>query len=131
MDVLALRTAVETTLVDLLGVYTMPNGQKTPAIAVRSDGEKLPSHWRVEGLECVLHREPVPQPLRQYKGQVAFNVWMADLVAWSSSVDLPLVTERLLANWPGCKFSDTTVVKNTGPLAGRRVVLPENTTAAV
>lgn len=124
---LALRTAVETTLVDLLGVYTLPNGQRVPAIAVRADGEKLPAGWMVSGLECILHWQPIPKPLRQYGGQVAFNLWMADLVAWSSAVDLSAATTRLLSQWPGSSFSELSVGRNAGPLSGRRVVLPENT----
>lgn len=127
MDVLALRTAVETTLVDLLGVYALPNGQSCPAIAVRADGEKLPAGWRVTGMECVLHWQPIPQPLRQYGGQVAFNVWVADLVAWSAAVDLPVATARLLSQWPGSRYSELSFGRNAGPLSGRRVVLPENT----
>ena len=42
MDVLTLRTELETVLVNYLGDYTLANGAKTPAISVRAAGESLP-----------------------------------------------------------------------------------------
>jgi hypothetical protein len=48
---------------DLIGSYTLPNGQKIPAIYVVGQ-KSVPSEWKVEGLEVTIRQYPelLPTP---------------------------------------------------------------------
>ncbi|MBD3883849.1 hypothetical protein IFO70_18980 [Phormidium tenue FACHB-886] len=62
IDVLELRNALETALVDELGTYTFPTGATTPAIAVdMGNGQYPPAGVKPEGLECVIVVSPKVQ----------------------------------------------------------------------
>jgi hypothetical protein len=121
MNVLSLRTALETTLVDVLGTYTLANGVTTPAIAVRAAGESLPAGTTVTGLECVILREPELVPVRQYQKEHAFSRWTVYLVDWDGEASLQTVAGRLIWAYPGSNAVSITVPRGVGPRSQMRV----------
>jgi hypothetical protein len=121
MNVLSLRTALETTLVDVLGTYTLANGVTTPAIAVRAAGESLPAGTPGTGLECVILREPELVPVRQYRTEHAFSRWTVFLVDWDGEASLQTVAGRLIWAYPGSNAVTITVPRGVGPRSQMRV----------
>lgn len=121
-----LRIQLETTLVDVLGTYRLPNGATTPAIAVRGWGESLPAGTVVEGLEVVIIRDPETVELTQYQRQVAFHQWTLFLVDWTGDLSLQEIAGRLLWAWPGSNAVTIQVPKGVGPRGQMRVTLQTN-----
>jgi len=121
MDVLTLRTELETVLVNYLGSYTLANGAKTPAISVRAAGESLPPNTTVTGLEVVIVREPELVPVRQYRREQAFSRWTLYLVDWSGDSSLQEVGGVLLAEYPGSNAVSINVPRGVGPRSQMRV----------
>jgi hypothetical protein len=126
MNLRDLRTALEATLVDVLGTYRLPNGATTPSIAVRAWGEGFPAGTTVEGLECIIIRDPEPVELVQYQQQVAFHKWTLFLVDWGGNESLQDIAGRLLWAWPGSNAVPVTVPRGVGPRAQMRVELQTN-----
>ena len=126
MNLLSLRTELETTLVDVLGQYTLANGQVTPAISVRGAGESLPPNTTVSGLECVIVREPELVPIRQYSDEHAFSRWTLYLVDWSGDASLQSVAGRLLWAYPGSNAVTINVPRGVGPRSQMRVDVQTN-----
>ena len=121
MDVLTLRTELETVLVNYLGDYTLANGVKTPAISVRAAGESLPPNTAVRGLEVVILREPELVPVRQYRREQAFNRWTLYLVDWSGDTSLQEVGGVLIREYPGSNAVAINVPRGVGPRSQMRV----------
>jgi hypothetical protein len=127
MNVLTLRTELETTLVDVLGVYRLANGATTPAISVRATGESLPAGTTVTGLECVIVRDPELVPIRQYSKEHAFSRWTLYLVQWSDEgVSLQEIAGRLLWAYPGSNATSINVPRGVGPRHQMRVDIQTN-----
>lgn len=126
MNLLSLRTELETTLVDVLGVYVLANGTKTPAISVRGEGESLPANTTVHGLECVILREPELVPIRQYSQEQAFSRWTLYLVDWSGDASLQDVAGRLLWVYPNSNAVKINVPRGAGPRSQMRVDIQTN-----
>jgi len=126
MDLLSLRTAIETTLVDQLGTYRLANGASTPAISVRAPGESLPPGTTVHGLEVVIVREPELVPVRQYQNEQAFSRWTLYLVDWSGDASLQEVAGRLLWSYPGSNAVSINVPRGVGPRSQMRVDITTN-----
>lgn len=124
--ILSLRTALETTLVDALGTYTLANGVTTPAIAVRAAGESLPPGTTVTGLECVILREPELEVIRQYGKEHALSRWTVYLVDWSGDASLQTVAGRLIWSYPGSNATSITVPRGVGPRSQMRVDIQTN-----
>lgn len=121
MDVLTLRTELETVLVNYLGDYTLANGAKTPAISVRAAGESLPPNTTVSGMEVVILREPELVPVRQYKSEQAFSRWTLYLVDWSGDTSLQEVGGVLIREYPGSNAVLINVPRGVGPRSQMRV----------
>jgi hypothetical protein len=126
MNLLSLRTELETTLVDVLGTYTLANGVQCPAISVRAAGESLPPNTTVTGLECVIVREPELVPIRQYSQEHAFSRWTLYLVDWSGDASLQDVAGRLLWAYPGSNAVSISVPRGVGPRSQMRVDIQTN-----
>lgn len=126
MNVRDLRIQLEVTLSSVLGTYRLANGATTPAIAVRAWGESLPPGTTVEGLECLIIRDPEPVELRQYQQQVAFHRWTLFLVDWSGDAPLQDVAGRLLWAYPGSNAVTVVVPRGVGPRGQMRVELQTN-----
>ena len=121
MDVLTLRTELETVLVNYLGDYTLANGAKTPAISVRAAGESLPPNTTVTGMEVVILREPELLPVRQYSNEQAFSRWTLYLVDWSGDTSLQEVGGVLVREYPGSNAVLINVPRGVGPRSQMRV----------
>lgn len=121
MDVLTLRTELETVLVNYLGDYTLANGAKTPAISVRAAGESLPPNTTVSGMEVVILREPELVPVRQYSREQAFSRWTLYLVDWSGDTSLQEVGGVLIREYPGSNAVLINVPRGVGPRSQMRV----------
>jgi hypothetical protein len=126
MDVLTLRTELETVLVNYLGDYTLANGAKTPAISVRAAGESLPPNTTVTGMEVVILREPELVPVRQYQREQAFSRWTLYLVDWSGDTSLQEVGGVLIAQYPGSNAVLINVPRGVGPRSQMRVDITTN-----
>lgn len=126
MDVLTLRTELETVLVNYLGDYTLANGAKTPAISVRAAGESLPPNTTVTGMEVVILREPELVPVRQYQREQAFSRWTLYLVDWSGDTSLQEVGGVLIREYPGSNAVLINVPRGVGPRSQMRVDIQTN-----
>ena len=126
MDLLSLRTVIETTLVNELGTYTLANSAKTPAISVRAPGENLPPGTSVAGLEVIIVREPELVPVRQYQKEQAFSRWTLYLVDWDGSTSLQQVAERLIWYYPSSTATTVNVPRGVGPRSQMRVEITTN-----
>ena len=126
MDVLTLRTELETVLVNYLGDYTLANGAKTPAISVRAAGESLPPNTTVTGMEVVILREPELVPVRQYQREQAFSRWTLYLVDWSGDISLQEVGGVLISQYPGSNAVLINVPRGVGPRSQMRVDIQTN-----
>lgn len=124
MELLALRTAIEEKLEELLGEYKLSNGSTTPAISVRSTGERIPPGTKVSGLEAVIIREPDLQEARVYKDALALRRWTVYLVDWSGQGDLEAAASELVYAFGGARTFPVLVPEGAGPKAQRRVVIP-------
>jgi hypothetical protein len=126
MDLLSLRTAIQSTLNSVLGTYTLANGATTPAISVRAPGESLPAGTTVSGLEVVIVREPELVPVRQYKNEQAFSRWTLYLVDWAGTNSLQDVAGDLLWAYPGSNAVSINVPRGVGPRSQMRVDITTN-----
>lgn len=121
MDLLDFRTSLETVLVDVLGTYTLGNSTDTPAMSVRSEGEKLAGENKVSGLECVIIRDPSLTPVIHYRlpgVQVKYTVYLVD---WEGSGVLEEAASAILTEWPGAELYDVRVPIGLGAKAQMRV----------
>lgn len=123
MNVLTLRTELETLLVDLLGTYTLGNGATTPAVSVRSVGETLPAKTTVSGLELVIIRDPELDRINAYRNQEAFRLWTLYLIDWDGTGIAPTAAGRVLYAYPGTESTSVSVPEGLGPKAQMRLQL--------
>ena len=117
MDHLAkrLRNTLQILLADKLGQYTLSNGFKTPAIAVRADSERLPQGTKAQGMEVVVSRYATQEPVLQYMLQPMTETWTVWLVGWDNTAPLMDATHVVLDAYPGTEFQQITVPKSWGP----------------
>ena len=123
MDVLTLRTELETLLVDLLGEYRLGNGAKTPAISVRNTGEALPAKTTVSGLEVVILREPALEPIPAYRQAEAVRVWTVFLVEWNGDGGMAQAASRVVRDYPNATVAAVQVPEGLGPSSQLRLQL--------
>lgn len=126
MDILQLRTELETLLVDGLGVYVLPNGTETPAVSVRAPGERMTPGTTVTGVELVLIRDPDLSPIGQYTNQAAFRTWTAYLVDWNNDTDLEPLAAAVIEAYPGTTVRSVSVPEGAGPMHQLRLELQTN-----
>ncbi len=131
MDLLQLRTQLETLAVEDLGLYTLPNGVQTPAFSVRSPGERLPIGTTVTGLELILIRNPDLTPIPQYADQAALRKWTLFLVNWDQAANMEDVAAKIIATYPGTTSRPVLVPKGAGPTHQLRLELQVNPTRLV
>jgi hypothetical protein len=83
MSILLFRRQIETLLSDLIGEYTLPNGQQTPAIRVREGEEQLDENTAVEGLEVIIEVYFPEGSRALYSGVPQWPIYHVRLVQWS------------------------------------------------
>jgi hypothetical protein len=123
MDILTLRTELETLLVDELGSYTLANGAVTPAVAVRAMGEPMPSGTKVKGVEMILRRNADVEPITSYQREVALRKWRVFLVDWEGDHNLDQLAGRVVYAYPGSEVQTINVPEGAGPKHQVRVVI--------
>lgn len=126
MDVITLRTQIETALADELGEYVLVNGRRTPAICVRSQGENLAPGTVAKGLECVIMRYPRQQQIRQYANVRAFDIYTVYLVDWGSSNGTNTAVRLLTDLYPQLVLDSIVTPRNAGPQYQIRLELKFN-----
>jgi len=126
MDILQLRTELETLLVNSLGLYTLPNGAETPAVSVRAPGERMTAGTTVRGVELVLIRDPDMAPISQYSNQAAFRTWTAFLVDWNNDTDLEPLVAAVVEDYPGTTVATVSVPEGVGPMHQVRLGIQGN-----
>lgn len=123
MDVIELRIALESVLIDRLGTYTYANGSTSPALSVRSIGEAMPANTKVQGLEAILRRDPTPEPVQTYQHQKAILRWTLFLIDWDGSNEPHKAAADVLDAFPSTKILPVVVPENTGPRSQLQLVI--------
>lgn len=123
MDVLTLRTELETLLVEYLGVYKLANGMTTPAVSVRSSGESLSAGTVVSGLELIILRDPALTPVPSYTERQAFREWDIFLIDWANSTKLSSAAGIVTWSFPDSTVSTVSVPEGLGPSAQMRITI--------
>lgn len=103
MDITQLRDTITTLLSaspDLVGSYTLPNGNSIPAIYVVGQ-QGVPSEFKATGLEVTMRQFPELLP-RSPLGALKMNqLWEVILVQYTPSAStLPLAMDRMVRRFP-------------------------------
>lgn len=100
MDILQLRQTITELLTDIIGTYTLPNGQVKPAIWV--DGKNgVPKNWKVAGLEVAMRQYP-SRSTRPLMGMVEMRKsWEVVLSQYDpGSETMETAVDRILRHFP-------------------------------
>lgn len=130
MELLELREALETLLIDQLGTYRLSNGIYTPAVSVRAVGQSMIPGTTVTGMEMVIVRDPVLDPIIQYKFPEAFRTWTVYLVDWDGTQDLQSAAAVILWQYPSTKIEVLRVPEELGPYNQMRLDIQTNPVVA-
>ena len=125
MNILQLRSEIEALLSSQLGTYTLPNGETTPAIAVRPEGEALSADTTADGLEVVIIRDPDLTAILQYADADTIRRWVVYLVVWNTYVQVETATDLLVNAFAGTRIDPVPVPRGTGPLHQSRLIVPD------
>lgn len=124
MNILQLRSEIEVLLADQLGLYTLSNGETTPAISVRAEGEALPAGQTADGLEAVIIRDPDLTAIPQYSEAGTLRRWVVYLVVWNTYVEIETAIDRMVYTYAGSRVDTVPVPRGTGPLHQTRITFP-------
>lgn len=124
MNILQLRSEIEVLLAGELGTYTLPNGETTPAISVRAEGEALPAGITANGLEVVLIRDPDLTTILQYSEAGTLRRWIVYLVVWNTYTEVETAVDSMVYTYAGSRVDTVPVPRGSGPLHQTRIVLP-------
>ena len=107
MNTAQLRDIVTTLLTaspDLIGSYTLPNGQAIPAVYVV--GQKgVPSEWKVSGLEVTMRQYPELLPKAGVGIVDILKQWEVVLVQYNpDSTQIADAMERMSRRFPDATF---------------------------
>jgi hypothetical protein len=130
MDLLTLRSGLETLLASDLGTYLLGNNAETPALSVRTPGQGRPPYKSVQGLEVVIENIPAATPIRQYDDQELFRTWTVYLIAWDGS-DPTAASAKIVSSYPGTTSAVLQVPPELGPPRQVRLSIPANVTYTV
>jgi len=98
-----------------LGSYQLPNGELTPAVAVRADSEGLAAGTYVLGLEMVINRHPTLDPVRQYLREDCVDTWEVWLLAWEAYSPINEAVAKIIRTYPGTTAQVVTLPEGWGP----------------
>lgn len=126
MELLTLRTQLETALANQLGQYRLHNGYTVPAICVRQTGDTLPAGTTVTGIECVLLAEPTRLVIPQYQSPPVMQTWTVLLVDWEGTADFTACLDSLLVTWPGLRATPAPTPAGQPPYHQIRVTIRTN-----
>lgn len=118
-----LRDDLQVLLRSQLGTYTLANGVSTPAVSVRADSESLAAGTKVNGLEVVINRHPVQDPVRQYSEEECEELWEVWLLAWNDSTVITQAAARVVKRYPGTTLQQITLPESWGPKRQVKITL--------
>jgi hypothetical protein len=114
MSILLFRRQIETLLAGLIGEYTLPSLQKTPAIRVREGNEQLDENVAVEGLEVVIEVS-MPQRMKAlYSGVPYWPIYHVRLVQWDG-YNFDEALQRLITTYDNSRHIPLNVPAEIGP----------------
>lgn len=131
MDAATLRTQIAAALADDLGTYTLLNGETTPAISVRPEGEGIAAGTTAEGLEVVILAEPRLSPVGAYLQQDTRREFVVFLVGWDGTADITAAAEKLIYLFPGTEWQEIPIAKRVGPSNQARVIIQSTASPGV
>lgn len=129
VDVLTLRAQIAAALAEDLGSYTLLNGETTPAISVRPEGQALAAGTVAAGLEVVILAEPRLSPVGAYLQQEAIREFIVFLVGWDDTAEITVAAEKLIRLFPGTEWQEIPINKRVGPTNQARVIIQQYATA--
>jgi hypothetical protein len=118
-----LRDDLQTLLGHQLGTYTLANGASTPAVSVRADSESLAAGTKVSGLEVVINRHPVQDPVLQYENEECEELWEVWLLAWNDAAPITDAAARVVKRYPGTTLQQITLPESWGPKRQVKITL--------
>lgn len=106
MNITQLREAITELLSDtpnLLGTYTLPNGNTLPAVYVVGQ-QSVPKEWKVKGLEATIRQFPEVNPASPLGGTVKVSqLWEVVLVQYTPSANtIGAAMDRMVRRFPDC-----------------------------
>ena len=108
MNIAQLRDIITTLLTmqpDLIGSYTLPDGQQVPAIYV-TGRSGVPPEWKVSGLEVNVYEFPRLNPRPGVGILQQRKLWTVTLVDYSTnSQALTLAADRICRRFPDASLS--------------------------
>ncbi len=108
MNNLQLRQKLEAILScppNLIGTYTLPNGQTIPAVYMTGT-QGVPADWKVQGLEVTMEDSPRRAPVAGVGIVVSRMAWVVMLVNYSGGTNaLDEAASRLERAFPDATFS--------------------------
>ena len=131
MDAATLRTQIAAALADDLGTYTLLNGETTPAISVRPEGERLAAGTTATGLEVVILSEPRLSPVGAYLQQPSRREFIVFLVGWDDTANITTAAEKLIYLFPGTIWQEIPIAKRVGPTNQARVIIQSGASPGV
>ena len=107
MNIAQLRDIVTTLLTaspDLIGSYTLPNGQAIPAVYVV--GQKgVPSEWKVSGLEVTMRQYAAPKSRAGVGIAHALMQWEVMLVQYNpDGKEIADAMDRIIRRFPDADY---------------------------
>jgi hypothetical protein len=87
------------------GVYTLPNGSRTPAVYVIGSST-VPSSWNITGIECTIEEVPEVRSPGSMSGVLSFETWDVRFTNYGKKegTQMPLsmrdIVRRLVRTFP-------------------------------
>jgi hypothetical protein len=134
MNVTELRDKLLDLLSDQLGTYTLKGDNLTPAIAIRSTGEPLPTDRTVTGLEVTILKAPSREPTALLDGVNRRLTWQIYLTQYApaegESEQVNSAQETIELAFINARFVGVALAKNKQIREQVSVRIPDITTFA-
>jgi hypothetical protein len=115
MNILALRSRIETILTGLIGTYTFANGEQVPALTIddgADSGNNPPEGTGVSGLEVILQINAGYKLNGLIGGNLIYSQVAIDLKQWDITATTVAAMQRLMA-LPELKAIGPRVLRST------------------
>lgn len=127
MNILELRDAIATVLVDQLGTYKLPNHTTIPAIYVLDTGGSIPADWSVSGLECIIRRSPTSRSTSgsTFDGTRFNKNWQLYLLQWDGAHTLEAAVSLIERRFYNVRSFSLGVAENRGVKEQYSIRIPD------
>ena len=110
MNIAQLRDTIVTLLSvspDLIGNYTLPDGQMIPAVYVVGQ-KSVPSEWKVSGLEVTIRQYPEPSPEAGVGIATVLQQWEVIIVQYNpDGKEIEEAMDRMVRRFPDASLRFT------------------------